>query len=114
MKFIISTIIIAFLAFGFSFFLPWWSIAIAGFMVPVFIQQSNLLSFFSGFLGVLVLWLLLCWTISSANEHILAGRMALILPVSGSAPILILLTAFIGGIVGGISALTGSLLRKLF
>lgn len=113
MKFIFSILLIALLAFAFGLFMPWWSIAIAAFMVPLFIQQSNMLSFFSGLLGVFILWLLLSWFISSSNDHILATRMSHILPV-GSVTVLILLTAFVGGLLGGLSALSGSLLRKLF
>jgi len=37
---------------------------------------------------------------------------ATILPLGGSSFVLILLTAFIGGLVAGLSALTGSYLRK--
>ena len=111
MKFIVAIILTALLAFVGGIFLPWWSIAIAGLFVAILINQRSGIAFLSGFLGVFLLWVLLSWWINVKNEGILATKIASVLPLGGSAFILILVTGFIGGLVAGFAALSGSYLR---
>jgi len=47
-----------------------------------------------------------------SNEHLLSKKVASILFQKESYALLIIITATIGGLVAGMSALTGSLLRK--
>ena len=112
MKFAISIILIALLSFLSGMYLPWWGIALAAFLVSALIQQRPGISFLSGFLAVFILWAILAGTIDSPNHSILSGKIALILPLGGSAIALILVTALVGGLVGGLAALTGSFLQK--
>ena len=110
MKFIVSILLVALLAFAMGLFLPWWTIAVAAFIVTIVIVQSPAASFLAGFAGIFLLWALLAWIINSSNDAILAPRVATILPLGGSAGVLIVVTAFIGGLVGGFAGLTGGLL----
>jgi hypothetical protein len=111
MKFIVAVILTALLAFAAGLFLPWWSIAIVALFVAVLINQRSGIAFLSGFLGVFLLWGLLAWWINMKNEGILATKIASVLPLGGSAIILILVTGFIGGLVAGFAAMSGSYLR---
>ena len=113
MKFVISLLLTALLAFAMGLYFPWWTIAIAAFIIPVIIYQRPAMAFLCGFLGIFLLWLLLVWGISTANDSILASRIARILPLGGSAPALMLVSALVGGLTAGFAALTGSLLRKI-
>jgi hypothetical protein len=74
MKFIVSILLIAMLSFAASLYLPWWVIAVAGFIVAFFIPQKSGLAFLSGFLALFFLWSLLSFYISNANENILAHK----------------------------------------
>ncbi|MDR0794284.1 MAG: hypothetical protein LBE82_13330 [Chitinophagaceae bacterium] len=114
MKWFISTVLIAGLSYllGMQNALPWYSFVFGAFIIAVIISLKKGAAFFSGFIGVGVLWFVLCFKIDSANQHILSTKVANILPLSGSHTMLIILTAFIGGLLGGMSALTGSLLRN--
>lgn len=114
MKFIVSLVASALLSYGFGLFLPWWSVVPAGLLVGYFIPQKRVLSFFSAFLGVAIFWGLFAFYISHANEHILAKRVSELVIKRSSPNLLILLTAFIGGITAGISALTARSLALLF
>jgi hypothetical protein len=114
MRFLLSVLLIALLAFALGIYLPWWSVAVAAFIVSLLIYQSPWLSFLSGFCGILLLWLALAGFISSANDNILAAKIALVLPLGGSAFLLVAVTALVGGIIGGLAAWTGSLFRKMF
>ena len=113
MKFIISILLIALLSFASGFYLPWWSIGLAAFIVAVLIYQKPGTAFLSGFLGVFLLWGILSWIRDVKNEGILSHKIAAIFPLGGSAFLLILVTATIGGLVAGMAALSGSYLRRI-
>lgn len=113
MKYLAALALTLALSYLLPTFLPWWSIALSAFLVAVVIPQKAFKSFQCGFLGVLLLWLITTLAIDIGNDHILSARMASILPLKGSSMLLILLTALLGGIIGGGSALTGFYFRNL-
>lgn len=114
MKFIVSLLLTALLAFVAGLFtqLPWWVFAVSSFVVSALLHQSASKSFLSGFLGLFLLWVVLAFMKDAANEHILSTKVALILPLGGSYMMLILVTGIIGGVVSGLAALTGSFVKK--
>jgi hypothetical protein len=114
MKFIVSILLIAFLAFVAGLFtqLPWWIFVISSFIVSTLLHQTPGKSFLSGFLGLFLLWVVLAFIKDSANEHLLSAKVALILPLGGSYMMLILVTGIIGGLISGLAALTGSFVKK--
>lgn len=111
MKFIVGIVLTAALGFVAGLFLPWWSIAVVGFLTGLLTGQRGLFAFLSGFIGLFILWGGLAWWIDSNNGSILSERIARLLPLGGSSVALILVTALLGGIVAGLASLTGSLLR---
>jgi hypothetical protein len=113
MKIIVASLLTALLAFVAGIYLPWWSLAIAAFIGAILVQQSSGRSFLAGFLGIFLLWALLAWWIDWNNNSYLSQKIASLLPLSGNSLLLILVTAFIGGLVGGSAALTGSFLRPV-
>src|SRR5215213_9944494 len=112
MKFFISLLVTGLLAFACGLYLPWWSVAIASFIVASFIYQPPLISFLTGFCAILLLWLGLILAIDAANENILAMRVSKVMSI-GAPYILVILSCVIGAVAGGLGALTGSLLRKV-
>jgi hypothetical protein len=107
MKFIIQTIAILILAFALELFLPWWSIAIAAFIMGYGLTSGG--NFFAGFIAIAVLWSVKALVIDANAAVPLAEKVAAILTVS--KPALIAVTALLGGLVGGFAALSGSLLK---
>jgi hypothetical protein len=112
MKFTVTIILIAVLAFAMGLYLPWWSIAIAAFIVAALIQQRPIISFLSGFIGIFLLWFVLAMIIDVKNQHILSKKLALLLPLNGNTFLLVLITALVGALVGANAALTASFLKK--
>lgn len=112
MRFIVSLILIAGLSYVLCLFLPWWSIAIAAFVVSAFIPQKGFASFLSGFIAMFLLWGTLSWMINAANHELLAHRVSLLVFKSDNPLLLILLTSLAGAIVAGIAALAGSFVHK--
>lgn len=111
MKFFIAFILTALLSFSWALFFPWWIIAVAAFIVAALIPQRRLTTFICGFLSLFLLWGGQCILIDTNNAHLLSYKVATILPFGGSYNAVILFTAFLGGLVGGLGALTGSFLR---
>ena len=111
MKFIVSLLLTALLSFAAGLYLPWWSIAVCAFIVSVLIIQQPFRAFLAGFGGVFLLWLIFSWWVDAANDQILSHKIAQVFPLGGVSFFLILVTALVGGLVGGLAALSGSYLR---
>src|SRR4051812_42526856 len=109
MKIITAIVLTAFLAFvvGVYSSLPWWSFAITSLVVAIAIHQRPGKAFLAGFLGLFLLWAIMALLKDAANDHVLATKVAAILPLGGSYLVLILVTGVVGGLVSGMSALTG-------
>ena len=112
MKFTISLIITAILSFAACLYLPWWSIAIAAFIVAALIPQKPTRAFLTAFLALLLLWGGLSFWISNNNDHLLAHKVSLLFLKMDNPYLLILATAIIGALVAGFAALSGSYLRR--
>ena len=112
MKFFISLILTALLAFAFCLFLPWWSIAIAAFIVAALIPQKPGKAFYTAFIALLLLWGGLSFWMSNNNQHVLAHKISQLILKMDNPMLLILITALIGALVAGFAALAGSYLRK--
>lgn len=113
MKFLLATLLTASLAFIAGLFLPWWSIALVAFLVALLLIQNIGKGFLSGFAGIFILWGLLAFWIDIKNESILSHKIAQLFPLEGSSLLMILITALVGGIVGGFAAMAGSSLRRV-
>ena len=112
MKFFISFILTILLSFALCLFLPWWSIAIAAFVVAALIPQKPSKAFVTGFIALFLLWGGLSFWMSNNNEHVLAHKVSQLILKMDSPVVLILATALIGALVAGFAALAGSYLRK--
>jgi hypothetical protein len=112
MKFFISVILTALLSYAVCLFFPWWTIAVVAMIVCLFIPLRPGLAFLAGFTAVFLLWLGISFFISSANDHLLAHKISQIIIKTDSPALLILVTALIGGLVAGLGAFSGALLRR--
>jgi hypothetical protein len=112
MKFFISFILTILLSFAACLFLPWWSIALAAFIVAALIPQKPGKSFITAFTALFLLWGGLSFWISNNNNHILAHKISQLVLKMDNPVALVLVTAFIGALVAGLAALAGSYLRS--
>ncbi|MHA4842647.1 hypothetical protein ACX0G7_00725 [Flavitalea antarctica] len=111
MRFILSVLIILILNYVLGLFLPWWIIAIVGFLSGYLIVQATVKSVLSGLIAGFVLWSVLALFIDIANEQVLSKKIAGLFRLP-QPWLMIIVTGFIGGLVTGMGALTGSLLRS--
>lgn len=106
--FIIQVTIIALLGYLLELFFPWWSIAIAAALGGTFLKSTA--NFWAGFLAIGILWLLAAFLIDFTSPSGLAEKVAPIFKLNKL--MLIIVTSFIGALVGGLACLTGSLLVR--
>jgi hypothetical protein len=111
-KLLVAIILTALLSFVGGLYFPWWSIAIAAFVSVLLIPLSSGRAFLAGFLGVFLLWFLLALWIDVKNQHILSRKIAQIFSLGGSSFAIILVTAFVGALVGGLASVSASFLRN--
>lgn len=112
MKYLLGIIGIIVLGFVTQSFFAWWTIALVAGVVGAWIKLNNLQSYLVGFLGVFLLWGGYAAFLNNGNEGILAGKIGAMFGGLGAFQ-LVLITAVLGGIIGGFAALTGRLLRNL-
>jgi cbb3-type cytochrome oxidase subunit 1 len=112
MKFLVAFILTALLSYAAGFYLPWWSIAIAAFLVAVAVPQKPGKAFLSGFLSLFLLWVILALYIDMGNQHILSMKIAELLFKSHSHALIMSVTGLVAGLVGGFAALSGAYLRQ--
>jgi len=113
MKFFNSVLLTALLSFIAGIYISyWWFFAVVAFLVAVLIHQRGFKAFFAGFLGLFILWFILAFWMDFANNGVLSVKIASLLPLGGSKWMLIIVTAFIGSLVAGFAALSGSYLRS--
>lgn len=114
-SFLIATFSIALLSGLIQFFIPWWIIAVVAFAVGFVVKQNGFASFLSGFFGVFFLWVLYAFIQSTANDNLLAHKVAALLQALtlNSLIMLYILTGFIGGLVAGFAALSGRMAARI-
>lgn len=113
MKMLLKIILTAALAYLLQYFFPWWTAVIAAFIIAVFIKSSWINDLLSGFLGVGLLWAIMAWMIDIQTNANLTSKIATLFSLNNAA-YLIFITGLVGGIAGGLGALSGNQLKGLF
>lgn len=111
MKLIISILATALLALILGMFLPWWSVALAGFVIAIIVKQASVKSFIGGMFGAFICWAGYAFLIDSNNQHLLSSKIGMLLGIGNNAFLLILVTGAVAGLVAGFAALTASFLQ---
>lgn len=107
-----SILLTALLALILQIFLPWWSIVFAALAISFFTDQKPGKSFMNGFLGIFILWAGWSGYIYFSQGQVLASRIAGLLGLPSDF-LVILVTALVGALVGGISALMANRFRAI-
>jgi len=113
MKFIIRTIIIVVASHFSLLYFPWWSMAICAFFAGAIMAGKNISTFFSGFIGLGLLWFIQSFIIHSNSGGILSNKIAALFNLSDGV-YMVLITGIVAALVGGFSTLSGFRFRKMF
>ncbi|WP_140468419.1 hypothetical protein [Hymenobacter nivis] len=109
MRLLLSIFVLALLV---QLFLPWWTVAPLCFGLAAGLGAPGGRAFGAGFAGIGLGWLLAAAWLNARSAGILSHRMAQLLPLGGSGWALVLATALVGGLVGGVAALAGAWARQ--
>ncbi|MBC6991531.1 MULTISPECIES: hypothetical protein [Hymenobacter] len=93
-------------------FLPWWSVAVVAFAAALWLGTHGGWAFLAGFEGVGFVWFALAAWLNVQNQGLLSHRVAQLLPLGGNGWALVVVTAILGGLVGGLAALAGCWVRQ--
>jgi hypothetical protein len=112
-RFILQLILVIAFSYASQFILPWWGVMIGSALATITIFNKALSSFFAGFLGLGALWFYLAYSIDVANQSLLSGKVAALFGLDNGFQ-MVLITALLGAIIGGFSALTGNYFIGIF
>ena len=112
MRFLLCTILIALFTLAITWWMPWWSLAIVAALVCFALRPR--FPFFAGFLSVFLLWLIVALIADAPNDHILATRIAGVLPLGGQWWLFLIVSALVGGLVAGLAGWTGAAMADAF
>ncbi|GEO05062.1 hypothetical protein AAE02nite_27260 [Adhaeribacter aerolatus] len=99
------------LGFALQWVLPWWILAIAAFVLAFWLAQRAGDAFWAGFGGIGLGWLGLSLFFHLRNDGLLTSRVATLFTLPQSW-LLLVVTALLGGLVGGLAALSGYFCRR--
>ncbi len=114
MRFFLSFLSIIIGAAFAQIYFPWWTMAIVCFLIGGLAGMNGVSSFFTGFLAVALLWGGFALFLDMSNDSMLSGKMAQLLGEGMTSTALLLISAALGGLVGGMACMTGSLGRWMF
>ena len=112
-RFIIQLIVVVILSYASQWVLPWWGVMVGAGLATIFVYNKGFSSFLAGFIGVGGLWFVLAYLINEANHSVLGTRVAELFQLSSGMQI-VLITALLGAILGGLSGLTGNYFIAIF
>lgn len=108
----IQVLLIALISLLAQFILPWWSLVVVAFVVCFWRSPGGGKAFLYGFAGVALVWLAYALLIHVRTDGIFTGRMSELLFKTHSAVIPMVVTAILGGLVGGLGGLSGFYVRQ--
>ena len=112
-RFIFQLILVVALSYLSHFVLPWWGVLVGSALATMLVYNKTLSSFFAGFIGLGALWFYMAYSIDVINQSLLSDKVATLLGLTSGFQ-LVLVTAVLGALIGGFSALTGNYFIALF
>ncbi|GAB3501161.1 hypothetical protein GCM10027341_27620 [Spirosoma knui] len=108
----IQLILIALLSLVAQLFLPWWSLALVAFLVCFWRSNTATKSFLAGFVGIALVWLIYALIIQWQTDGAYVGRISQLLFQTNTTVLPALVTAILGGLVGGLAGVSGYFVRQ--
>ena len=93
-------------------FFPWWSIALVSFGVCYFINVNKFMAFSGSLLAILILWSTKAWMSSQFFDTPMSEILGALLGNISTTSV-IFLTGLVGGVVAGLSGLSGNLVKSI-
>jgi hypothetical protein len=112
--FLIKLAIISILSFVLTFYLPWYTPFIVCFITGFILSNKPGNNFLAGLLGIAIFWLSYTLFLDINNNHLLSSKIAQLfsekLSTEITSAVLVMVTAFLGALLGGLSAMAGAMI----
>ncbi len=112
--FLVKLAIIAILSLVLTFFLPWYTPFIICFLTGLILSNKPGNNFLAGLLGIALFWLSYALFLDIKNDHVMSTKIADLfsekLQTEITGAVLIMITTFLGAILGGLSAMAGAMI----
>lgn len=112
--FLIKLAIISILSFVLTFYLPWYTPFIVCFITGFILSNKPGNNFLAGLLGISIFWLSYTLFLDINNNHLLSSKIAQLfsekLSTEITSAVLVMITTFLGAILGGLSAMAGAMI----
>jgi hypothetical protein len=95
-------------------YFPWWTAVLIALLVELILGKKDSTSFFSGFYGVAIPWMILATYIDIKSEAILTVRILELFKLPEYSVVMIVLTGLLGGLAAGVGSMTGGWLKFAF
>lgn len=112
--FIPRVLLIALFSSAVQLYLPWWSLVIMCVLVGFATAGVNASPFSAGFLALVISWFGMALWMDIPNNSRLSAQVVQLFPLGNSVALLIVLTAILGGLMGGFATWTGDAFRRMF
>jgi hypothetical protein len=112
--FIPRVLLIALFASAVQLYLPWWSLVAACAFIGFVTAGINASPFSAGFLALVISWSGMALWMDFPNNSRLSEQVVQLFPLGNSVVLLIILTAVLGGLIGGFATWTGDAFRRIF
>lgn len=112
--FIPRVLLITLFASVVQLYFPWWSLVLACALVGFATAGVNASPFSAGFLGLAISWFAMAIWMDIPNESRLSSQVVQLFPLANSVTLLLILTAILGGLIGGFATWTGDAFRRMF
>ena len=111
LKMVLSILIMGIGGYWAEQMLPWWIIAVVSAVVCFAMHLRSLAAFICSFLGIGIMWMGVAWLIHIQVSAAMTEKISLLFGLQDET-LLIVLTGCLGGLVGGMGGLSGSIIRN--
>ncbi|MCE7042149.1 hypothetical protein [Dyadobacter sp. CY312] len=95
-----------------QYFAPWWTVALAPFLILLWRPaNTSFNAFLTGFAAIALLWFAYGLYLHTSSEGAMSNRIAQIFSLPNGI-LLLVVTALVGGLVGGFASLSGHFVRR--
>lgn len=92
-------------------YFPWWSVVFVALGAETVLGKGDHTSFFSGFYGTAIPWIILAAYIDIKSESILSVRILELFKLPQYSVVIVVLTGLVGGLVGAVGSVAGGWIK---
>ena len=114
MNLVVRILVICILSVMAQIYFPWWSAVVVAVLVEAILGKGDRTSFYTGFYGIAIPWMILATYIDVKSESVLTIKILELFKLPQFSFVMIIVTGLVGGLVGGVGSMTGGWIKTAF